>query len=195
MPAGAGAGVFPGKARPGAGPRRHLHHLFRRAGCLLSEDRSGPCGGRPAHLGPLLPLSGGDEPHLGGGPGVPSFLPHPGQPGQPSPGRHSGRHLCHREYGDRRPQNHGAAGLSLPDRPAQHAGLCGEAGHSGHLPPAGELWPAHGKHHGCPAPPGGGFSGGGTGLSRTPVPGGAGGGPAAPLEPRTDPFDPAADPR
>ena len=46
-----------------------------------------------------------------------------------------------------------------------------------------------------PAPPGGGFSGGGTGLSRTSVPGGAGGGPAAPLEPRTDPFDPAADPR
>ena len=65
----------------------------------------------------------------------------------------------------------------------------------GPLPPAGELWPAHGKHHGRPAPPGGGFSGGGTGLSRAPVPGGAGGGPAAPLEPRTDPFDPAADPR
>lgn len=52
------------------------------------------------------------------GPGDPSFLPHPGQPGEPSPGGHSGRHLCHREHGDRRPQNHGAAGLSLPDRPA-----------------------------------------------------------------------------
>ena len=75
---------------------------------------------------------------LVGGPGVPAFLPHPSQPGEPPGGGDPGGHLRHRQHGDRCPEDHRPAGLPVPHGPAEHPGLPGEAGHPGHLPPAGE---------------------------------------------------------
>ena len=50
VPAGHGRRAGRGQARPGAGPRGHLHHLCRSPVRLLPPDPGGPCGGRPAHL-------------------------------------------------------------------------------------------------------------------------------------------------
>ena len=68
-----------------------------------------------------------------------------------------------------------------------HLDYTGRKDHPRDLPPAGELRPAHGQHHGGSAPGGGRLPGGGAGLPGSPVPGGAGGGGEVPRRPRPYP--------
>ena len=65
-------------------------------------------------------------------------------PGKPGAGGDHRRGVCHGQYRDRRPQDHGCEGLSLHNGSPQPFGLHRPKDHPRDLPPAGELRPAHG---------------------------------------------------
>lgn len=93
--------VLKGKTGLRTGAWRYHHHLYRRPGCFLPANQSGPRGSRPSHGQSSFALSGRSKPPAHRRTGQCELCAHRNGPAEPASRKQERQlHFCGRKHGD-----------------------------------------------------------------------------------------------